>query len=223
MPSQKKSKIEGTCQPTAQNYSEGQLVGINRFERRIISCSNPYRVQEVYQICLPRPDISVQGAPLRVINSTQGVYKDTSTNYSTVTPEMYTTMPVPGRYIDSSEVSGQNEICNREYITDLTTGWVYNQCQQISLDKDTAIAIYGDEYRYNGSESLSPNAESTGVTEMCTVDVACRGVQNSPSLFEVTGFDGSGYADSPTSQTLYPADTNIKSISMLSGRDRVWV
>ena len=49
----------------SQNESEGQLVGVNRFERRVFSCSNTSRIQEISQVCLPRSDISVQGASLR--------------------------------------------------------------------------------------------------------------------------------------------------------------
>ena len=49
---------------------------------------------------------------------------------------------------------------------------------------------------------------------MCTITITGRGVQTSPALFEVTGSDGSGIADSSADQALHEANSNLSQCSV---------
>ena len=110
----------------SQNDSGGQLVGVNRFEGRVFPCANPSGVQEIPQVCLPRSGISIQGASLRVVDSTQSIYENASTNRSIIASEEHTIIPVLGRHIDSGSITSQDEICYRQYIASSTASWVHN-------------------------------------------------------------------------------------------------
>jgi hypothetical protein len=78
-----------------QNDSQRDLAGVNRSQRCIFSCSNASQQSQVSEICFPAEDLSIQSAPLRVVNSTKGFHKGSSPGSGLLTSEQGSPFSLP--------------------------------------------------------------------------------------------------------------------------------
>lgn len=207
--------IQNADTPKGDPPSEaGRLAGITGLERRIFSCPDNAQTPTFPSICLPVQGLPVQSPPIRDCNSSQGLYKDTSTTGGLHTPAGHSYVSIPGRLPNSGQVQRNDCQCSTEEPLDLTTSRLPDKCQEITVSSFPEVGVFGSGVGFSESGCSSTIGQSHEFDTVHSTIQSSRSLQTSEAVSPFTGSHGGIDTDGAVCSAVHEASPTIPQFSV---------
>ena len=197
------------------HIASGGLVGIDRFEGRLLSRPDNPETQTLSPICVSGENISVQRVTIRPINSPKSLYKDIGSSCRNVAREGSTSLPLSRRLFDCGQNTNSISSFGSVDYTGFGSSRFCYKHQEIAPPSSPEATISRSSIGHSPSVILSSQGSSSGA-ETSSPGIQTRCQENCETVSSPARSDGCSNLDDSVGQVEDETDTDISQYSMES-------
>jgi integrase len=197
-----------------QNDSQRDMAGVNRPEGCVLSYTNASQASQISEVCFSAENLSVQGAPLRLVNSTKGVHEGSSPGSRLLTSERGSPISLPRRLPVGSKRSTNTTSGNIIHHSNPTEPGILDQFQEIQSQNHSEANILGNGVGHPVVNRIFTQTKGGELSQSCLVLSPSRYLQKGETLFEVSRIDGLNLDDGSQSEVAHETSSDLPEFSL---------